>query len=337
MGFLTILKLLSMIISGIVGIVASSTETRDKKKRINKVGRILLTLSSCSLLIGIIAQVIESRQTYIASTQARKQFENLSETSQKQLSYTEKMAGKFDYLSIDTSFEFEPLNETAVEFADNAVIYATAGIKEAIKKAREALGKARHKEDIVGYIPVGPRGTIIMTDKGVLKVVENFDVFVNSWNTDRTLSNQLNTLVACLKSPVLELQLFSKATQQSGDSNPDFSSLTEGGKFRFFYAESNKLYMDFEFECPKTNWHQNVRMTSVTDLDNAKVNVAFTNAFSLNGYYLRPVGMRLDCGKCTLSAGDFKFHWANTNPKSGTTNYGYESILPTPDTTLKNL
>jgi hypothetical protein len=334
MNILTALKLASLLISGVIGIIASVSETKDKKKRINKIGKFLLYLSICSLLLGIVCQVIESRESQISSQKSQEQLTVLADSTTKQLSYSERMIGNLDYLSITANFEFEAINGTAAEFAANAIDVGIGDVRKAIEDAQNSLNHARHHDKITGMVPVGHRGTMLLFNDGKMRVEENFDLFDNNWETDKASRDKLNRLAESVRSPVFEIRLFSKSTQQSGSSNPDLFTVTEGGKFSYFCDESNKLFMSWIFECPKTNWHQTMRMTSVADLDNATFCINFTNNPYLDGYWLRPKEMNLDFGKCNLNVNDFRFKWNNVNPTTGATNYGFESVLPPPNAAL---
>jgi hypothetical protein len=354
MGFLTILKLLSIILSGLIGIVASATETRDKRKRINKTGKILLILSSVSLLIGVVAQVTESRESEISSQQSQARLEALARTAtnslaslkmqglvgQKELSYIERMVGSLDRLSINVQFEFEPMSDVAADFQTRATEHRGEVIQRQLEQMRATLKNNGFTNNVypssaIGYVHDESSGETMLVgiDRLGVQAFDDFNLFATNWESDNTSMNKLNSLVESLKSPVFEMRLVSKLTEQSGLSNPDFFTSTEGGKFVDYVNRSNKLLLTWNFECPKTTWRQTMRMTSVADLDNAKMCIIFTNSPYLDGYWLRPREVNLNFGKSILTITDFQFKWFKLNPTTGATNYGYEGILPPPNAT----
>lgn len=312
-------------------------------------------------------QVNQALQQQISiATEALEKLEEQGATVHHEMLYLEYMAGKFKKISVDLTFEvpttqpdFAPLVQKIEEIISPEGISAFQRMTNAIPPNTPGVA---YSKSVIGYINskdkmTGEVHTFVASSATVPIPVEY--VFDPKWITDVSTNVQLMTFFNSISSPRLKLELFSRRVTDTAAYKPDFVALTSTQRslpFFYFDKEKNRITLDempatsqccfkyntvtkqttvnWHFNLTPESWRQTIRMSSVFDLDDARLRLSFGGASNpdLPKYHLQLSSAKLDFGLVRITL-DNLLPLERKKQKTNETNYSYifTGTIPPPN------
>jgi hypothetical protein len=296
---LTICKLLGTGVAVIMGVLGILFETHDKvikdglikRKKLNKVGRIFLTLTIVSGTIALTAQIIEATMNRAAENEKNARDQAVLKTLQDESNK-----------SADTLKELSRVNTKFERISGNIAFHMkiTGAGSDSFIATHQNPSKMAPTAENFDFIELAPYETALNTNS----------------------SDAEARMLAVLIRPVLVLKIWPNGYSGRFMDQVGISAhfkLTRPPLDLIYFPWAKSAQVTWQVDCPKENMESDLKITSISDLDNARLRLYVLNA--------QPNDPRFRVGDVVLQFDSTRINIRNFKQVSDSV-MAFEAVLP---------
>jgi hypothetical protein len=339
-------------------------------RRLTREARIGVYLIGAGLFVSFAAKVIEQYLTNQRSLQSQQQtatqldraeeqlmlarrsiskLEEQGALARKELAYIKRIVGELDDLTIEASYELCFTNAATKALASRMRSYAAPVIAQGLPVPLSDPSQTTTNTDdgddeqtnvyslnTVGMLNDPKLGLIVHSFVPSTGDIEfNFgEVFSETWLSELGSTAELQNLVKYLQAPTLEVRIFSRRTNTRILSKADLFCPRTKAKSEptvIVNHTSNRLALRWTFECPRDRWRQTIRMSSISDIDEAILSLNLCSEPAALERGLRPLAATLSFGRTSVVATDFELSQLKQARFDRRYEVAFTATLPPPD------